>query len=46
MRNNKRPSVKYDYIRPDSIMFFGGINDNILNSGSLVLKVYQEESKI
>ena len=40
------PFVKGEEIRPDSMIFIHGIDNNILNSGALVLRVYQEGYKI
>ena len=46
VRNNKKPFVKGENRHSDSMIFIHDRDNNILNSGAKVLRVYQEESKM
>ena len=44
-KKNKRPFVKGEYRRLDSMMFIHAIENHVLNYGMLYLRVYQEKKK-
>ena len=46
VENNVRPFVRGEERPPNSMMFVHGIDNNILNSGAFVSRVYQEVSKM